>query len=162
MQYTSAEPPPDSPSLRAIDPHVTRRLPNFIPIRLVALSSQETVWLLLEQFFEGWAELDALLQSSTLFAWEVRNYMDYGTQRFNVQIAHKFDMELVSLTLPSTSVYPIAHTNILLRPKSDSLPIPSGMGFRTVLARVFGVHLGTSKRYSALRARRPAFYNPRN
>lgn len=71
QQYAPPHPAPESPAIRAVDPYITRRLPNFLPIRIVSLPPQNEVWPRLEQLLEGWSEVDSLLQSSSLSAWEV-------------------------------------------------------------------------------------------
>ncbi|KAK7688903.1 hypothetical protein QCA50_007594 [Cerrena zonata] len=71
LQYAPPQPLEDSLAIRAVDPYITRRLPNFLPMRVVTLPSQDNVWKCLEQLLDGWSEVDSLLQSSTLSAWEL-------------------------------------------------------------------------------------------
>ncbi|KAI0081399.1 hypothetical protein K474DRAFT_1587725 [Panus rudis PR-1116 ss-1] len=65
------EPSPESPARLCLDPHITRRLPNFIPTRVVPLPPQEEVWKTISVFIHGWIEVERLLDSPTLSAWEL-------------------------------------------------------------------------------------------
>ncbi|KAI0792657.1 Mak10 subunit, NatC N-terminal acetyltransferase-domain-containing protein [Abortiporus biennis] len=64
-------PVPGSPALLAIDPHITRRLHNFIPIRMLELPDQDQVWASIDQLLKDWEELDKLLHSDSISAWDV-------------------------------------------------------------------------------------------
>ncbi|CAL1703300.1 unnamed protein product [Somion occarium] len=83
VQHTTiSTPPPDSPALLAIDPSITRRLPNFIPIRVVALPSQEKVWQTISELLDGLNELDHLLDATSLSAWEtIGSLRNWSPQR---------------------------------------------------------------------------------
>lgn len=63
----------DSPALLAFDPRVTRRLHNFIPMRIIELPPQEKVWEKIDYLLQGWQELDELLHSHSISAWDVSN-----------------------------------------------------------------------------------------
>lgn len=60
-----------SRALDVFDPHITRRLHNFIPIRIVQLPSQTKAWDAIDSLLQGWENLDHLLSCHSLFAWDV-------------------------------------------------------------------------------------------
>lgn len=64
-------PAPGSHALLAFDPYITRRLHNFIPMRIIDLGSTETTWIQLGELLQSWEDLDRLLNSHSLSAWEV-------------------------------------------------------------------------------------------
>ncbi|KAH8100300.1 Mak10-domain-containing protein [Cristinia sonorae] len=64
-------PPPTSLASDAFDPHITRRLHSFIPIRIVELPTQEQTWDTIEALLQGWETLEHLLASHSLFAWNI-------------------------------------------------------------------------------------------
>ncbi|KAJ3488544.1 hypothetical protein NLI96_g2764 [Meripilus lineatus] len=64
-------PAPGSHALLAFDPYITRRLHNFIPMRIIDLGSTETTWIQLGELLQSWEDLDRLLNSHSLSAWEI-------------------------------------------------------------------------------------------
>ncbi|KAI0668348.1 Mak10-domain-containing protein [Trametes maxima] len=73
--------PPDSPALLAIDPHIARRLPNFMPIRVTDLPPQSKSWEALEAFLEYWQEVVQLVTSPSLLKWESAVSLRYALGR---------------------------------------------------------------------------------
>lgn len=56
-----------------MDPHIARRLPNYMPMRVAELPDFEKIWDSLEAYIEFWAEIGRLVTTPSLFKWEVRS-----------------------------------------------------------------------------------------
>lgn len=67
----SVAPLDKSPALLAFDPRVSRRLHTVIPIRVVELPDQDTVWTSLERLLRSWKDVDCLQNTSSLTSWQV-------------------------------------------------------------------------------------------
>ena len=64
--------PADSPVHLAIDPHIARRLPNYMPMRVSELPPQNQTWDLLEAYVSYWGEVGTLMRSPSVLQWQVR------------------------------------------------------------------------------------------
>ncbi|KAI0046941.1 Mak10-domain-containing protein [Auriscalpium vulgare] len=66
-------PPPgrDSAGFLAFDPHITRRLNSFMPLRVLSIPDQDTSWDALESLLRGWADLCDLTDGENLLTWKV-------------------------------------------------------------------------------------------
>lgn len=63
---------PESPAILAFDPHITRRLPNFMPTRPTELPEQQETWTTIQHVLNGFEELGHLLDTTCLSTWEVK------------------------------------------------------------------------------------------
>ncbi|KAI0657175.1 Mak10-domain-containing protein [Cubamyces menziesii] len=72
---------PGSPALLAMDPYIARRLPNFMPIRVTELPSQDKTWDMLQVFLEYWQEVVHLVTSPSLLTWEVAGALRFALRR---------------------------------------------------------------------------------
>ncbi|TCD64688.1 hypothetical protein EIP91_003802, partial [Steccherinum ochraceum] len=68
-QPAAPTPASNARALDVFDPHITRRLHNFIPIRVVEFPSQDKTWDAIDTLLRGWDDLDYLLSSHSLFTW---------------------------------------------------------------------------------------------
>ncbi|KAH9939576.1 Mak10-domain-containing protein [Amylocystis lapponica] len=65
------EPPcPGSPAFSTFDPHITRRIPNFMPVRVIELMTMHETWAAIHALFAGWEQLCDLLDSPSISSWE--------------------------------------------------------------------------------------------
>ncbi|KAI0933432.1 hypothetical protein AcV5_005579 [Taiwanofungus camphoratus] len=62
---------PESPAILAFDPHITRRLPNFMPTRPTELPEQQETWTTIQHVLNGFEELGHLLDTTCLSTWEI-------------------------------------------------------------------------------------------
>ncbi|KAI9069479.1 Mak10-domain-containing protein [Trametes sanguinea] len=100
--------PPDSPALLAMDPYIARRLPNFMPIRVTELPSQEKIWEALEGFLDYWQEVCKLVASPLLLKWEAAGSVRFALGRSVAPPYHRsliqslfFDRNLVLGVYPT-------------------------------------------------------------
>ncbi|KAI0085943.1 Mak10 subunit, NatC N-terminal acetyltransferase-domain-containing protein [Irpex rosettiformis] len=78
----STTPQEGSPALLAFDPRVSRQLHTVIPIRVVDLPEQTTVWDSLERLLYGWADVDYLRNTDTIASWkEFGSYWAWSPRR---------------------------------------------------------------------------------
>jgi N-alpha-acetyltransferase 35, NatC auxiliary subunit len=63
---------PHSPATLAFDPHITRRLNSFMPLRTHCLPPQDRTWAALADFFDGWAEICKISGIASLATWKVK------------------------------------------------------------------------------------------
>ena len=63
--------PADSPVRLAMDPHIARRLPNYMPMRVTELPPVAQLWDTLEGYIEYWNETGRLIRSMSLRQWQV-------------------------------------------------------------------------------------------
>ncbi|KAI0781517.1 Mak10-domain-containing protein [Trametes elegans] len=73
--------PPDSPAYLAMDPYIARRLPNFMPIRVTDLPSQDMTWKALDAYLEYWQEVGRLITSPSLVKWENAGSLRFALNR---------------------------------------------------------------------------------
>lgn len=66
------EPPPDSLAALAFDPHITRKLSNFMPLRTHHLPHQDVAWNALADLFDGWGDICKISAIPNLTTWKVR------------------------------------------------------------------------------------------
>lgn len=71
-----------SKAVWAFDPHITRRLHNFMPTRQPIFASQADTWTAIELMFSGWTELSSLLKAEQLRIWEVCSTHSYIIKQF--------------------------------------------------------------------------------
>ncbi|KAH9890498.1 Mak10-domain-containing protein [Cubamyces lactineus] len=72
---------PGSPALLAIDPYIARRLPNFMPIRVTELPTQDKIWDMLQGFLEYWQEVINLVTSPSLLEWEAAGSLQFALRK---------------------------------------------------------------------------------
>ncbi|CCM04573.1 uncharacterized protein FIBRA_06754 [Fibroporia radiculosa] len=66
------EPPsPESPAWHVLDPYISRRLSNFMPVRVIPLAPQNDIWDSVDHLLDGLHELSQLLESPYVVTWEV-------------------------------------------------------------------------------------------
>lgn len=65
------EPVPDSPAPHAFDPQFARVLVSFIPLHLIRLPDQDTVWNKLVGFLDSLDQISILAEISNLTCWKV-------------------------------------------------------------------------------------------
>jgi len=65
------EPPPNSPVALAFDPHITRKLNSFMPLRAHRLPPQDLAWNALADLFDGWADICKITAVASLTTWKV-------------------------------------------------------------------------------------------
>ncbi|KAI0263774.1 Mak10 subunit, NatC N-terminal acetyltransferase-domain-containing protein [Gloeopeniophorella convolvens] len=65
------EPSSDSPAVVAFDPHITRKLSSFMPLRAHRLPPQELAWNALADLLDGWAEVCRLSAVASLTTWKI-------------------------------------------------------------------------------------------
>ncbi|KAI0303343.1 Mak10 subunit, NatC N-terminal acetyltransferase-domain-containing protein [Multifurca ochricompacta] len=65
------EPVPHSPATLAFDPHITRKLNSFMPLRAHCLPPQDLVWGALADLFDGWAEICQISSVTCLTTWKI-------------------------------------------------------------------------------------------
>jgi hypothetical protein len=66
------EPPPDSIAALAFDPHITRKLSNFMPLRTHRLPHQNVAWNALADLLDGWGDICKISAIASLTTWKVR------------------------------------------------------------------------------------------
>ena len=64
-----------SKAVWTLDPHITRRLHNFMPTRSPVFGSQTDTWSAIEIMLSGWTEISSLLKAEQLRIWEVGYYI---------------------------------------------------------------------------------------
>lgn len=67
----TSPPTKGSPALLAFDPFISRRLPNFMPVKAVELPHHDETWDMLDRFLRDYEELSVLLDSLHVTTWEV-------------------------------------------------------------------------------------------
>lgn len=65
------DPGPDSPAPRAFDPQFSRVLVSFIPLHIIRLPDQDTVWNKLVGLLDSLDQLSTLAEVSNLTTWKV-------------------------------------------------------------------------------------------
>ena len=70
-QTPPPEPGPDSPAPRAFDPQFARVLVSFIPLHVIKLPDQDTVWNKLVGLLDSLEQLSTLAGVSNLTSWKV-------------------------------------------------------------------------------------------
>ncbi|KAA1475811.1 Mak10-domain-containing protein [Dentipellis sp. KUC8613] len=68
---TPTIPPPGSPGALAFDPHITRRLNSFVPLKSLTLPPQEQTWDALDGLLRGFEELSRLSTVDYLYTWKI-------------------------------------------------------------------------------------------
>ncbi|KAN0073799.1 hypothetical protein V8E55_012053 [Tylopilus felleus] len=74
-QNPPPNPGPDSPALRAFDPTFTRVLVSFIPLHVIRLPDQDTVWNKLVGLLDSLDQLSTLAGISNLTHWKVMGHI---------------------------------------------------------------------------------------
>ncbi|GBE82822.1 Mak10-domain-containing protein [Sparassis crispa] len=82
--------PPSSDSLAYLtfDPYITRRLPNFMPMRVLELPPQGETWNAIENLFEDWEELCLLLDTPCITTWVIAGTLHIWSPREQPQCAY--------------------------------------------------------------------------
>lgn len=70
-QTPPPDPGPDSPAPRAFDPQFARVLVSFIPLHVIRLPDQDTVWNKLVGLLDSLEQLSTLAGLSDLTSWKV-------------------------------------------------------------------------------------------
>lgn len=83
------EPTPDSLAALAFDPHITRKLSNFMPLRTHHLPHQDVTWNALADLLDGWGDICKISAIASLKTWKVRqrSYIPVLSARLIPQIA---------------------------------------------------------------------------
>ena len=94
------EPPPDSLAALAFDPHITRKLSNFMPLRSHRLPHQDVAWNALADLFDGWGDICKISAIASLTTWKVRQrtYSSVLPARLPSQIAGDLGANFASPT----------------------------------------------------------------
>lgn len=77
-----------SPALLVFDPFISRRLPNFMPVKAVELPHQDETWDMLDRFLRDYEELSVLLDSLHVTTWEVAGSLRVYSQEQQVSVAY--------------------------------------------------------------------------
>lgn|SRR5882672_11010478 len=76
LQNARANPPPEplphSPAALAFDPHITRKLNSFMPLRAHRLPHQDHAWNALSDLLDGWTDICRISAFPSLTTWKVR------------------------------------------------------------------------------------------
>ncbi|RPD55689.1 hypothetical protein L226DRAFT_540104 [Lentinus tigrinus ALCF2SS1-7] len=73
--------PRDSPASLTMDPHIARRLPNFMPIRVTDLPPFEATCDAIDAYLEYWGEIGHLVNSPSILKWETAGSMHFALHR---------------------------------------------------------------------------------
>ncbi|PSR70873.1 hypothetical protein PHLCEN_2v13235 [Hermanssonia centrifuga] len=84
----SVQPIDGSPALYSFDPRVVRRLHTVMPIRVLELPSQETVWSKVEQLLEGWEQVGHLRSVHSLSGWEIAGSLSVWMSERKLQLPY--------------------------------------------------------------------------
>jgi len=83
------EPPrSDSPALLTFDPYISRRLSNFMPVRVMELPAQEGTWDALAHMLDGWDELGYLLDNPSISTWEIAGSLRIWSPAKQIHMAY--------------------------------------------------------------------------
>ncbi|KAH9842464.1 Mak10-domain-containing protein [Rhodofomes roseus] len=82
------QPTPDSPAAFVFDPHISRRLACFMPVRIIDLPPQEQAWDHLSRLLDGWEELSHLLDNPCVSTWEIAGCLRIWSPRHEIHPAY--------------------------------------------------------------------------
>ncbi|KAH9930842.1 Mak10-domain-containing protein [Fomitopsis serialis] len=83
-----AAPAPNSSAAFVFDPHISRRLACFMPVRIIDLPPQEQAWDTLSRLLDGWEELSYLLDAPCISTWEIAGCLRIWSPRKNLHPAY--------------------------------------------------------------------------